>query len=178
VKKSLLGPGLFSAEDLLPAHTSSALARQPTTVSDPQLLADLREKMAEGRGRGGGRGAGRIPPNNGQPGQNSGNWNQPVIFPPPQQNPSFPQQLGYGFGYSPPPWGFPNQFQGPYPPNQWVNPQSWQQPSSQSQQSQQQFPALNQVSGAPPPAVPVIVQPRVQGSQQLQMPGLQQQVTV
>jgi hypothetical protein len=85
------------------------------------------------------------PEKNGQIGQGSG-WQPPQQqFPSQNIQPPFQQQPGYGYGY-PPAWGFHNQFQGPFPSNQWVNPQNWQanaQMQAQMQQ-QQQFPMLNQ----------------------------------
>jgi hypothetical protein len=50
---------------------------------------------------------------------------QPQQFPPQQPPHPYPQQPGFNYGY-PPSWGFPNQYPGAYPQNQWVNPNTWQ----------------------------------------------------
>jgi hypothetical protein len=77
----------------------------------------------------------------GNPSQNPGVWVQPQQFPPPKTLQPYPQQAGFNYGY-PPSWGFPNQFPGAYPQNQWVNPNTWQNPSQHVQgASTQQLPA-------------------------------------
>jgi hypothetical protein len=116
---------LFSPADLHLAPCSTTLTREPTSITDHQLLAELRAKMSDrGGGKGGISGGNQMEKNN-QLGQQPV-WQQPQQqFPPPVTQPQFQQQPGFGYGF-PPPWGFPNQFQGPFPSNQWVNPQNWQ----------------------------------------------------
>jgi hypothetical protein len=101
VRKNLLRAGIFSPEDLHLEQRHVSLIREPSEISGPQLLSELRAKMADrGRGRGGGPGGIQLE-KNGQIGQGSG-WQPPQQqFPSQNIQPPFQQQPGFGYGYPP-----------------------------------------------------------------------------
>ncbi|KAM0924513.1 hypothetical protein ACQ4PT_004845 [Festuca glaucescens] len=177
IKRSLLVSGNCSSSDLHPAPLSATYSRPPLRIEDQLLLSKLSSKMTDAQGRGRGRGFPRNPSGtNNSAIPSSSVWPQQQTIPQPVQ-PPYPQQLGFGFNF-PPQWGFPNQFSGQYPTNQWVNPQSWQQANpplpvqQQMQQQSQQFHGPNPVPPTQQQFPPLVSAPQQQ-QLNLQQPPMQ-----
>jgi hypothetical protein len=129
LRKDLASLGCYLADDFIPAPISDLATHSVRPLRSRDLFLVLSGGMAnQGRGRG----RGNFRPD----GDQAGVW-----LPQNQlQQQNLNQQLGYGFGF-PPNWGFPGQFPGPFPVNQWINPQgSW----AGGGPPQQQFPVVQQ----------------------------------